>query len=94
MDLLCLQETQRDSLDKAAAQALWGHSDFAWEWFPAVNTAGGMLCIWNDNNFKVDFRLSEKGLILLGGVWMADLQRVVVAYIYAPCDVEGKRQLW
>ncbi|KAH1238822.1 hypothetical protein GmHk_08G023421 [Glycine max] len=94
VDLLCLQETQRDSLDKAAAQALWGHSDFAWEWFPAVNTAGGMLCIWNDNNFKVDFRLSEKGLILLGGVWMADLQRVVVANIYAPCDVEGKRQLW
>ena len=41
VDLLCLQETKRDSLDKAAAQALWGHSDFAWEWYPAVNTAGG-----------------------------------------------------
>ena len=53
----------------------------------------GMLCVWNNNNFQVDFRLSEKGLILLEGVWMADMQRVVVANIYAPCDIEGKRQL-
>ena len=27
VDLLCLQETKRDSLDKAACQALWGHPE-------------------------------------------------------------------
>ena len=26
--LLCLQETKRDSIDRALCQALWGHSDF------------------------------------------------------------------
>ena len=31
---------------------------------------------------------------MLEGVWLADMQRVVVANIYAPCDIEGKRQLW
>ena len=94
IDLLCLQETKRDFLDKAVCQALWGHSDFDWGWFPAVNTAGGLLCVWNNTNFQVEVKISERGFIMLEGVWLAEMQRVVVANIYAPCEIESKRQLW
>ncbi|KAL5159482.1 hypothetical protein HKD37_15G043793 [Glycine soja] len=94
INLLCLQETKRDSLDKALCQTLWGQSDFEWEWVPAVNTAGGLLCIWNNNNFQVEVKTAERGFIMLEGVWMAEMQRVVVANIYAPCEIESKRQLW
>ena len=94
VDVLCLQETKRDSLSKADCQVLWGHPDVAWEWQPAENTVGGLLCIWDNNNFQVDLRISEKGFIMLGGTWLAEMQRVVVDNIYAPCDIEGKRQLW
>jgi len=94
VDLLCLQETKRESFDKASCQALWGDADLVWEWQPAVNATGGLLCVWNNNNFQVDFRVSEKGFIMLGGVWVPDMQRVVVVNIYAPCDMGGKRQLW
>ncbi|KAL5137836.1 putative ribonuclease H protein [Glycine soja] len=87
-------ETKRDSFDKAACQALSRHPDIAWEWHLAVNTAAGLLCVWNNKNFQVDFRIFEKGFIMLEGVWLVDMQRVVVANIYAPCDIEGKRQLW
>ena len=48
MDVLCLQETKRDSFSKADCQVLWGHPDVAWEWQPADNTAGGLLCIWDN----------------------------------------------
>ncbi|KAH1232409.1 hypothetical protein GmHk_09G025071 [Glycine max] len=94
IDLLCLQETKRDSLDKALCQTLWGQSDFELEWVPAVNTAGGLLCIWNNNNFQVEVKTAERGFIMLEGVWMEEMQRVVVANIYAPCEIESKRQLW
>ncbi|KAL5131043.1 hypothetical protein HKD37_12G034013 [Glycine soja] len=94
IDLLCLQETKRDSLDKALCQTLWGQSDFEWEWVPAVNTAGGLLCIWNNNNFQVEVKTAERRFIMLEGVWLAEMQRVVVANIYAPCEIESKRQLW
>jgi len=94
VDVLCLQETKRDSLSKADCQVLWGHPDVAWEWQPAENTAGGLLCIWDNNNFQVDFKISEKGFIMLGGTWLAEMQRVIVVNIYAPCDSEGKIQLW
>ena len=65
IDLLCLQETKRDSLDKALCQALWGHLDFEWEWVPAVNTAGGLLCVWNNHNFQVEVKTAERGFIML-----------------------------
>ena len=94
IDLLCLQETKRDSIDKALCQALWGHSDFDWKWFPAVNTAGGLLCVRNNNNFQVDIKIAERGFIMLEGVWLVESQRVVVANIYASCELESKRQLW
>ena len=68
IDLLCLQETKKEVLDKAACQLLWGQPDVAWEWQPAVNAAGGLLCVWNNSNFQVDFRFSDKDFIMLGGV--------------------------
>jgi len=94
VDLLCLQETKRELFDRASCQALWGDSDLAWECLPAVNAAGGLLCVWNNCNFQVDLRVSEKGFIMLGGVWIPDMQRIIVVNMYAPCDIVGKRQLW
>ena len=50
IDLLCLQETKREAMDKACCQSLWGQSDVAWEWQPAVNAAGVCFvsgsCFW------------------------------------------------
>ena len=86
VDLLCLQETKKDCLDKASCQFLWGQSDLEWEWQPAINAAGGLLCIWDNNKFQVDFRCSDKDYIMLGGVWLPQMQRVVVVNLYAPCD--------
>ena len=72
IDLLCLQETKRESMDKVVCKALWGQSEFDWEWVPAVNTAGGLLCVWDNINFRVENRRAERGFILLEGVWMAE----------------------
>ena len=94
IDLLCLQETKREAMDKACCQSLWGQPDVAWEWQPAVNAAGGLLFAWNNNTFQVDFRFSDKDFIMLGGVWLPKMQRVVVVNIYAPCGLLGKRQFW
>jgi len=94
IDLLCLQETKKDVLDKASCQFLWGQSDLDWEWQPALNAAGGLLCVWDNNKFQVDVRISDKDFIMLGGIWLPQMQRVVVINIYAPCDHAGKRHLW
>lgn len=70
VDLLCLQETKKEQIDKTMCQALWGDIEVSWESQPAINTAGGLLCMWNEQLFKVEQRINERGFILLEGVWI------------------------
>ena len=46
IDLLCIQETKTENIDKSVCQALWGDSEVGWELQPAANIAGGLLCLW------------------------------------------------
>lgn len=94
VDLLCLQETKREQVDKKTCQSLWGDDDVCWEALPAENTAGGLLCVWNDKRFKLESKISGRGFILLDGVWINEAQRVHIINLYAPCEIQNKRELW
>ena len=94
IDLLCLQETKKESINKIMCQALWGNSDFSWEDAPLVNSAGGIFCIWNQNSFKVESKIAGAGFILLSGKWGQESQSVHVINIYSPCNLQDKRVLW
>ncbi|KAL5157811.1 C2 and GRAM domain-containing protein [Glycine soja] len=94
VDILCIQETKKKQIDKPMCQALWGDMDVVWEFQPAVNTAGGLLCIWNEQTFKVERRVKGTGYILLEGVWTQKNQRLFIVNIYSPCDSQNKRELW
>ncbi|KAL5179275.1 hypothetical protein HKD37_01G000613 [Glycine soja] len=78
VDILCIQETKKEQIDKPTCQALWGDMDVVWEFQPAVNTAGGLLCIWNEQVFKVERRVKGTGYILLEGVWTHENQRIFI----------------
>ena len=94
VDILCIQETKKEQIDKPMCQALRGDTDVAWEFQPAVNTAGGLLCMWNDQAFKVERRVKGRGYILLDGIWTHENQRVSIVNVYSPCDRQNKCDLW
>ena len=94
IDLLCLQETKKEIVNKNMCQALWGNSDFSWETCPSANSAGGILCVWNQSSFKVESRFVGAGFILLSGKWGQESQLVHVVNIYSPCNLQEKRVLW
>ena len=54
VDMLCLQETKKEMLDRTMCQALWGNSEVKWAANPAVNSAGGILCIWSESSFELE----------------------------------------
>ena len=64
-DLLCIQETKRDRVDKWACQALWEDSEICWAESPAINNAGGMLCLWNESTFSVERKIIGTGFVVL-----------------------------
>lgn len=43
VDMICIQETKRESVDKSLCQSLWGDVGVSWEMQSASNTAGGIL---------------------------------------------------
>ena len=45
VDMLCLQETKKEAIDKTLCQALWGDAEVKWELQPTINNEGGLLCI-------------------------------------------------
>ena len=94
VDMLCIQKTKKEQIDKAMCQVMWGDLDVGWEYQPAINTAGGLLCIWNEQAFKAEQRVRGRGFILLEGVWTQENQKASIVNIYSPCDSQNKRELW
>lgn len=39
-------------------------------------------------------RVTDRGFILLEGVWTQEMQKIFIVNLYAPCDVVGKLALW
>ncbi|KAL2605012.1 hypothetical protein AAZV13_09G099800 [Glycine max] len=94
VDILCIQETKRESIDKKLCQYLWGDDNASWEFAPSNNAAGGLLCIWNNEAFMVDRRVVGRGFILLEGTWTKDNKKVYITNVYAPCDLQRRRDQW
>ncbi|KAH1213353.1 putative ribonuclease H protein [Glycine max] len=94
IDVLCIQETKKDSIDKKLCQYLWGDSNVSWECLPSINSAGGLLCIWNNDSFLVNRKIVGSGFIMLEGLWVKENKKVIITNVYAPCDLQGKRNQW
>ncbi|XP_028216529.1 uncharacterized protein LOC114398545 [Glycine soja] len=83
-----------ESINRRLCQYLWADCNASLEYAPASNAAGGLLCIWNNDSFLVDRKVVGRGFILLEGLWIKDNKRVSIINVYAPCDLQRKRQQW
>ena len=54
VDLVCIQETKKESFDKLICQSMWGDSYVSWDFVPSIQASGGLLCLWNNSDFQVD----------------------------------------
>ena len=93
IDMLCIQETKKEAIDKPMCQALWGDVDVTWEAQPSINSAGGILCIWSEKTFQLERKVSGNGFIMLTGKLIREAQEVHLINIYSPCDSQNKRVL-
>ena len=94
VDILYILETKKESIDKTLCPYLWGDGNVSWEFAPSSNAAGGLLCLWNNESFVVDRRVVGRGYILLEGMWTKENKKVCITNVYAPCNLQGKRDQW
>ncbi|KAH1256680.1 Transcription factor SRM1 [Glycine max] len=57
VDLVCIQETKKESFDKLICQSMWGDSYVSWDFVPSIQASGGSLCLWNNSDFQVERRV-------------------------------------
>ena len=67
VDLVCIQETKKESFDKLICQSMWGDSYVSWDFVPSIQASGGLLCLWNNSDFQVERRVKGRSFIMLEG---------------------------
>ncbi len=93
-NVVCLQETKIDCMDIRMVRSLWGNQFVDWLALDAINTAGGVLLMWDTRVVeRVDsvvgissVTCSLKGLVD-GFDW-------VCSGVYGPHSADGRRGLW
>ena len=94
VDMLCIQETKKELIDRDICHALWGDPDVQWADQPATHTAGGILCLWSEKVFRMERKIIGPGYVMMSGKWIQEDQSVNIVSVYSPCDIQGKRVLW
>ncbi|XP_057418204.1 uncharacterized protein LOC130712385 [Lotus japonicus] len=94
VEMVLLQETKLQVVDQRQCVSLWGDSNCDWRYTPAVNSSGGLLCIWSKDAFTIQNCVLGQNFILLAGLWKERANNCVIVNVYAPCDLEAKRELW
>lgn len=82
------------TIDEQMCRSLGGQSDFQWVCFDVVGAAGGLLCIWNKDSFKMVFFFSGVGFYGVLGEWGRNNIRCFIVNVCSPCSLMGKRKLW
>jgi exonuclease III len=93
-DIICLQETKMDCMDLQVVKSLWGSPYSDWVALDAVNTAGGVLLMW-------DKRMVEKVEVVMGKFSVSCLWKGLVdgfdwacSGIYGPHSDLERIELW
>ena len=94
VDIVCIQETKKESFNKGICQSIWGDSSASWDNVPSVQAAGGLLWLWNNSVYEVERKEKGRNFLMLEGRWVNNNQRMFLVNVYAPCDLAGKRVLW
>ena len=82
-DIVCFQETKLASLNSSVVRSLWGSQFLDWAVLDAVNTAGGVLLVW-------DQRVYEKIYVSIGHFFVNVLLKGVVDdFVWACTGVYG-----
>lgn len=94
VDFCCLQETKLEQMDDRYVRLLWGESNVGWAARESVGRSGGVLTIWNVDNFSMASCWHMSGAVIVNGYWGVERTECCIINVYAPCPLEERLDLW
>ena len=94
VDIVCLQETKLDKVDGRVIHSIWGNRFAGWEVLNAVNTASGVLLLWDKQ--VVDRVDSKVGMFSVSCCWksLVDGFEWVGTGVYGLNRDDSRSELW
>ncbi|KAL7220774.1 hypothetical protein ACSBR2_013629 [Camellia fascicularis] len=93
VDMVLFQETKKSEISEDEVRSVWFRAKMEFMVVDAVGSAGGLLCIWDQDVFQVKDCCSNKRFILLSGTLFHQFNCAIIN-IYAPNDVGLRGKLW
>nr|KYP75113.1 hypothetical protein KK1_007811 [Cajanus cajan] len=81
-------------ISKLMIQTIWGDSEVEYVEVPAVQAAGGMVCAWSKECFRLERVFRGVRYLGVQGVWKEGDISIVIVNVYSPCDLTEKRNMW
>jgi exonuclease III len=94
VDVLAIQETKLEVVDKKLVTRLWGCEEVDWRFSSSRGRSGGVLIMWN--SAKGCYIDSFQGSGYLGVIleWGLKKEKCLLLNVYAPCNIHLKKVLW
>ncbi|XVF10646.1 hypothetical protein REPUB_Repub07fG0200300 [Reevesia pubescens] len=93
-DMIFLQETKREEVDRRIIRSVWGSNTDCFESSSAVGAAGGLISIWKDDFFLLQSKvITQRYILLVGRIKIVNFL-CGFGNIYAPNDDGDRAYLW
>ncbi|TYH95086.1 hypothetical protein ES332_A12G083300v1 [Gossypium tomentosum] len=89
-----LQETKLELINIDVVRKLWGDDNCEFRFVAAKGRSGGLLTMWNKDEFLFSKEWSDGRVLVIEGRWIKEDLEVVLINIYAPNLASEQKVLW
>jgi exonuclease III len=89
-DIICLQETKRESFDLDYIKKFCPRKFNKFEFLPSVGASGGLIIIWNGNLFKGDLTFQNEFSLSVKFTNNISVDSWIITNSYGPCQADRK----
>lgn len=90
---LGLVETKKEKRNDGLVGNIWGSFVHIWIVVDAVNSGGGILCIWDTDFFQDNMVVKGDRWICVKGVMKDENFECAIGVVYGPHDYNSKRRI-
>ncbi|XP_071689276.1 uncharacterized protein [Rutidosis leptorrhynchoides] len=92
--ILGLQETKSEQTQDNIIESFWGNPDFKFVQKDSVGASGGIITIWDCNNFTFDHTIEGEFFLAICGSWVGYDAKIAFINVYGPHSSSKKLRLW
>jgi hypothetical protein len=72
---------------------VWGAASYGFSFKSSAGASGGLITVWDTSRVEVLSSMSFDHALIIKGKVINSSEEFILANVYAPCDLEAKKEL-